>query len=90
MSGSGYFKNGDWNALCDVCGFQYKASELRLQWDNARVCWKCWSPRNPQELTFPIPPPQIPLWTRPRALLFTEYSTDRVMDAAMMDELTMG
>ncbi len=44
---------GDTNAICDVCGFEYKGSELRKRWDNAMVCNKDWEPRHPQDLIKP-------------------------------------
>lgn len=36
----------DYNALCDVCGFKKKASELRQRWDGFMVCDEDWEPRN--------------------------------------------
>lgn len=33
-----YLKIGDWNALCDVCGFKFKASKLKKRWDGLFVC----------------------------------------------------
>jgi len=44
-----YFKKGDWNAYCDICGFEYKASELRLNSDNLYVCKRDWEAKHPQE-----------------------------------------
>lgn len=45
-----YFKPGDWNAICDRCGFKYKFSQLRKTWDGLYVCReKCWEPRHPQD-----------------------------------------
>lgn len=41
--------SGEYNVICDVCGFQFKASETRMRWDNARVCTKDWEPRHPQD-----------------------------------------
>ncbi len=38
-----------YNALCDVCKFQFKASELRLRWDNLMVCKWDWEPRHPSD-----------------------------------------
>lgn len=35
--------------LCDVCGFDYPASETKMRWDKARVCMKDWEPRHPQD-----------------------------------------
>lgn len=40
---------GTYNAICDVCGFEYKAKDMRLRWDNAFVCKKDWEPRHPQD-----------------------------------------
>lgn len=40
---------GDSNAICDVCGWKYKQSQLRKRWDGAMVCSKDWEPRHPQD-----------------------------------------
>ena len=40
---------GTFNAICDECGFQFKASDLRVRWDGAFVCSKDWEPRHPQD-----------------------------------------
>jgi len=49
MGRADFFKIGDWNALCDRCGFKYKRSDLQYTWDNLLVCDKCWEPRHPQD-----------------------------------------
>lgn len=36
-----------WNATCDVCGFQYKANELRKRWDGLMVCEADFETRHP-------------------------------------------
>lgn len=60
-----WFKSGEWNALCDVCGFKFKAKDLKDRWDGLKVCNQDWEPRHPQELIRPMPD-QIKLpWTRP-------------------------
>lgn len=41
-----YWKAGTWNAVCAVCGFQFKADELKDRWDGVRVCTQDWEPRN--------------------------------------------
>lgn len=43
------FVVGTYNALCDECGFKFKAIDLRSRWDGAFVCSKCWEPRQPQD-----------------------------------------
>jgi len=40
----------DWRVICDVCGFEYWASEVRRQWDGLIVCREDFSERHPQEL----------------------------------------
>jgi len=64
--GRTYAKKGDWNAICDVCGFKYKASQLRPRWDGLRVCAEDWETRHPSDL-YRAPmgiESQVP-WTRP-------------------------
>jgi hypothetical protein len=60
-----YFKAGDWNAYCDVCGFKYKASELRKRWDGMMVCEQDWEPRHPVDLIRVRRERQKPPFTRP-------------------------
>lgn len=62
-----YLKRGDFNALCDVCGFKFKGSMLRRRWDNLMVCQADYELRNPQDyLKVPKDNPAPP-WTRPEA-----------------------
>jgi hypothetical protein len=41
------FVLGDSNAICDVCGFKFKGSQLRKRWDGAMTCSKDWESRHP-------------------------------------------
>ena len=50
MGRADHLKLGDHNAICDVCGFKYKASELRRRWDGHYVCTKDWEIRHPSDL----------------------------------------
>jgi NMD protein affecting ribosome stability and mRNA decay len=34
--------------LCDRCLFEYKLSELREEWNGAKVCPNCYEPKHPQ------------------------------------------
>jgi hypothetical protein len=61
-----YLKSGDHNAWCDRCGFKFKASELRKEWQGFMVCSGCWEPRHPQELIRSVPEKPAPPWSRPR------------------------
>ena len=45
-----YLKWGDWNAICQSCGFKYKASQLRKRWDGLMVCPEDFELRHPQDL----------------------------------------
>lgn len=43
------YKSGSWNAICDRCGFRYKADKLKEEWTGLYVCKGCWEPRHPQD-----------------------------------------
>ena len=60
-----YYIKGDWNAICDVCGFKYKASVLRTRWDGLMVCSGDWETRHPQDFVRGSNDEQVPPWTRP-------------------------
>ena len=34
--------------LCDRCAFEYKLSNLREEWNGAKVCPDCYEPKHPQ------------------------------------------
>jgi hypothetical protein len=40
---------GDYNSICDCCGFEFKASQLRKRWDGAMVCRADFEMRHPQD-----------------------------------------
>ena len=60
-----WFETGSWNAICDVCGFKFKAAQLRERWDGLRVCEEDWETRHPQELIRPINEDTSVPWTSP-------------------------
>ena len=61
------FKLGDWEAICDVCGFKFKAEQLRQRWDGLMTCHKDWEPRHPMDF-FRMPEERISVpWSRPEA-----------------------
>jgi hypothetical protein len=60
-----YFKSGDWNVLCEICGFKFKASELKETWDNKRVCVQDFEVRHPLDLIRAPKPEKALPWTRP-------------------------
>lgn len=65
MGKADHYIHGDWNAICDRCGFESKASKLKEEWTGLRVCSECWEPRHPQDFLRGVPDdPSVP-WTRP-------------------------
>lgn len=40
---------GEWNAECDVCGFKFKACDLRQRWDGMMVCEDDYEERHPMD-----------------------------------------
>lgn len=52
MPAADTFQAGQWNAICDRCGFKYKSGQLRKEWTGLMVCYGtetngCWEPRHP-------------------------------------------
>ena len=60
-----YLELGTWNTLCDICGFKFKAFELRKRWDGYMVCSKDFEERQPQDLIRLPRERQAPPWVRP-------------------------
>lgn len=57
---------GSWRAICDRCGGDYHAHELRLEWTGLRTCVAhCWEERHPQDFVRGVKDKQSPPWTRP-------------------------
>ena len=73
-----YLKSGDFNALCDSCGFKFKASELRRRWDGFMVCSDDFEERHPQDLIRLRPERTALPWARP-------YPTDTFVTPAPAD-----
>lgn len=65
MSYTPRYDRGDWNAICDVCGRQMKASALRQRWDGLKTCQDDWEPRQPQDFVRGVADYQAPPFTRP-------------------------
>jgi hypothetical protein len=58
------FAKGQWNAICDRCGLEFKSSQLRLEWTGLRVCEADWEPRHPQDGVRGKADRQAPPWVR--------------------------
>lgn len=61
------YKHGQWNAICQRCGFKHKSSEIRLEWTGLRVCGKCHETRHPQDMLEAKEDRQAPPWVSPEA-----------------------
>lgn len=60
-----YLALGNWNALCDVCGRKYKASELKRRWDGLMTCSEDYETRHPSDF-IKVPTEKITVpWSRP-------------------------
>lgn len=62
-----HYRSGEWAAQCDRCGFDFYASELRLEWTGLRVCSKCFDYRHPQEFVRGLTDRARPPWTQPES-----------------------
>lgn len=55
---------GDWNAVCDVCEFKFKASDLRKRWDGYMVCKEDYETQHPSDFLRGFPDDQTVPFTR--------------------------
>jgi len=67
MGRADYYKHGDNNVICDRCGFKYKASQLKREWNGLYTCPFDWEPRHPQDLIKSKHDDQRPSLSRPGA-----------------------
>lgn len=44
-----YYRPGDWNIICSVCGTKLKFGNAIQHWSGTWRCSKCWEPRQPQD-----------------------------------------
>lgn len=63
------FNSGQWNAICDRCGFEYKSPSLRREWTGLMACSgsgtnECWEKRHPQDFVRGKADKQNPGWVR--------------------------
>lgn len=49
MGDSDFFKAGEWNFYCDLCGKKGKSGNAVKTWDNFYVCKSHKEVRNPQD-----------------------------------------
>jgi hypothetical protein len=71
---------GNFWRCCDVCGFNYRASETTKRWDGLIVCREDYEPRHPQDFVrgrkdvqaIPNPRPEMDVFIGPTEALTTE------------------
>lgn len=51
------YQPGGAYGICAVCGFKCRLNDMRLRWDNLRVCQADWEPR-PETMTPPVVKPE--------------------------------
>jgi len=39
---------GDYFLICDICGFRFRRSQCRMQWNNLLACNECFDEKHPQ------------------------------------------
>lgn len=59
------YSHGGWNAICPICGWKWKASDLVKRWDGQMVCPRDIDPYHPQDLVRAVEDKQAVPWTRP-------------------------
>jgi hypothetical protein len=84
------FISGQWNTVCDQCGFEFKSGALRKRWDGLMVCQSDWEPRQPQDFVHGVADYQAPPWTRPEGpdifvLLCTAVTSQGLADIGVSD-----
>lgn len=67
MSYTSRYQKGDWKAICDSCGREFKASRLKQRWDGLMVCPQDYEVRHPQDFVRGVPDSQIVPWVRDEA-----------------------
>lgn len=65
MGKADYYRSGDWNYFCDLCGAKTKSSDSMLTWNGLRVCRHHKEIRNPQDFLRGVKDDQSVPWSRP-------------------------
>lgn len=65
MGRADHYKHGDNNVICDICGFKYKASQVRKMWNGLYACPKDFNLRQPQDFVKAKHDDQRPAVSRP-------------------------
>lgn len=73
-----YYEKGTHNAICDRCGLEFKAHQLRKTWDGLYVCKHDFEHRHPQERLRPTKDIQKVEWVRSDPTVFGDIGDNDV------------
>lgn len=59
-----FFRSGDWNFTCELCGATAKAGTAMTSWNGGKVCAHHKDVRNPQDLLRSVAPRSGIPWSR--------------------------
>lgn len=65
MAAQDYYKPGDWNALCSMCGRKRKAGEMVKNWQGMYRCPEHNEQRHPQDFVKNVVDDPTPPWVQP-------------------------
>jgi hypothetical protein len=68
-----FYAPGDWNAVCSMCGFKRKASELVKNWQGYYRCREHDEPRQPQDFVRGEQDIQTVPWAQPPTKKFIVF-----------------
>lgn len=65
MPDHNFYKGGQWNVICDICGFVFKSDQIETDWEGSKRCRPCIDGRHPQDFVRAIKDdPSVP-FSRP-------------------------
>lgn len=84
MGQSDFYKRGEWNFFCDLCGRKRKSSAGVKTWNNLWVCREHKEQRNPQDFVRGVKDDQSVPWSRPEAApTFVSLHWDRSLETVL-------
>jgi hypothetical protein len=70
-----FFRPGDWNVVCSICGFKGKASEMVKNWQGLWRHPRHNESRQPQDFVRGVADIQAPPWVQPPEDLYVQICT---------------
>lgn len=77
MAEADFYKSGEWNFVCDLCGRKQKSARAMFTWQGLYVCKHHKEVRNPQDFLRGVKDNQTVPWSRPllQPVEFSEFCT---------------